>query len=512
MSPRLNVITALAIVALSTSACDPRRRRTANDTLVVVLADKATTVDPRFTLSNYDATVSKLVAVGLTSVSTGTGEPQLELASEITLSDPLTVEITLADRRFSDGTPVTADDVARTFTTVADLACGSLYGQIQRDRWSSVEALDPRHVRMHLVRPLGTLRSDLEFGIVSFHGVPAKACRPPTLIGAGPYILRELTPYRASLDASPFAAHAPKLAHLELRFVSDASARILMLVGGSADLLENSVRPDLVDDVGERERVHVEAAHSLLLTYMLLNNDDPILRDLRVREAIALALDRPAIVHVRFADRAVLATGLLPPTHWAYNADVAHWDRDLPRARALLDRAGYPAGPDGVRMRLTYKTSADAFRTAIAHVLAAQLAEVGIDVEVRPFEFATFFADIKQGNYQLATMQTTPITEPDFYFAYFHSSRIPSDADRDAQNRWHYRNPELDQVTAAGRAEPDREKRRGLYAEAQRLVARDLPVIPLWHEDNVVLSNPDVQGYEILADGRFSGLPAVTKM
>ncbi len=512
MSPRLNAITALAIAAAFAVACDPRRRRTPDDTLVVVLQDKATTVDPRFTLSNYDAAVSKLVAVGLTSVATGSGEARLELAASITYRDALTVDIALAQRRFSDGTLVTAEDVARTFTTVADPRCGSLYGQIQRDRWSSVEAIDPRHVRMHLVRPLGTLRSDLEFGIVSFHGVPAGACRPPKVIGAGPYILTELTPYRATFDASPFAATPPTLPHLELRFVTDASARILMLVGGSADLLENAVRPDLVDDVGERPRVKIETARSLLLTYMLLNNDDPILRDLRVREAIALALDRPAIVHARFADRAVLATGLLPPTHWAYNGDVARWTRDLPRAKALLDQAGYPADASGVRMHLTYKTSADAFRVAIAHVLAAQLAEVGIEVEVRPFEFATFFADIKQGNFQIATMQTTPITEPDFYFSYFHSSRIPTDADRDAQNRWHYRNADFDRVAAAGRAEPDREVRRGLYAEAQRLVARDLPIIPLWHEDNVVLRNVEVRGYEILPDGRFAGLPAVTKM
>jgi peptide/nickel transport system substrate-binding protein len=208
----------------------------------------------------------------------------------------------------------------------------------------------------------------------------------------------------------------------------------------------------------------------------------------------------------------VLATGLLPPAHWAYSPDVPRWTRDLPRARALLDEAGYRPGPDGVRLRLTYKTSADAFRVAIAHVLAAQLAEVGIAVEVRPFEFATFFADIKRGNYQIATMQTTPITEPDFYFSYFHSSRIPSDEDRDAQNRWNYRNADLDRATAAGRHELDRDRRKADYAEAQRLIARDLPVIPLWHEDNVVLSNVDVLGYAILPDGRFAGLPGVAKM
>jgi peptide/nickel transport system substrate-binding protein len=510
MSPRVNAITVAAIAALC--CCDARRRRTPDDTLVVVLQDRADNIDPRFTLSNYDAAVSHMIAIGLTTVSTSNGEPVLALASSIVMTDPVTAEITLADARFSDGSPVTADDVARTYQTVADPTCGSLYSKIFRDRWKLVEAIDPKHVRMHMVQPLGTLESDLEFGIVSFHGARPGACRLPGVIGAGPWVLKELTPYIAKFDANPYFTPAPKLPHLELRFVSDTAARVLMLVGGSADLLENAVRPDLVDEVGERERVHVAAAHSLLLTYMLLNNQDPVLRDLRVREAIALALDRQAVVDARFQGRAVLATGLLPPTHWAYNGDVPRWTRDLPRARALLDAAGYRAGPDGVRLRLTYKTSADAFRVAVAHVLAAQLAEVGIAVEVRPFEFATFFADIKHGNYQIATMQTTPITEPDFYFAYFHSSRIPTDEDRDAQNRWAYRNADFDRVAAAARHEIDRDKRKGLYAEAQRLVARDLPVIPLWHEDNVVLSNVDVQGYAILPDGRFAGLPGVAKM
>lgn len=509
MSPRINAITVVAIAA--SIACTVRRR-TADDTLVVVLQDKAQMIDPLYTRSNYDAAVSHLIATGLTTSSTETSEPALDLAASITATDPLTIDVTLADRKFSDGSPVTADDVARTYQTVANPVCESPYGQIFRDRWRLVEAIDPTHVRIHLQRSLGTLRSDLEFGVISFHGVPPGACHTPRLIAAGPYMVKELTPYIAKLDANPYSPTPPRLPHLELRFVTDASARILMLVGGSADLLENAVRPDLVDEVATRPRVHIEAAHSLLLTYMLLNNDDPILKDLRVREAIALALDRPSIIAARFEGRAVLASGLLPPTHWAYNGDVAHWDRDLPRARSLLDAAGYRPDPDGVRLRLTYKTSADAFRVAIAHVLASQLAEVGIAVEVRPFEFATFFADIKRGNFQIATMQTTPITEPDFYFAYFHSSRIPTDADRDAQNRWHYRNADVDRVTAAARYELDRDKRKALYAEAQRLVARDLPVIPLWHEDNVVLSNVDVQSYAILPDGRFAGLPPVSKL
>jgi peptide/nickel transport system substrate-binding protein len=499
------------LAAIAVVACHARRRQTPDDTLVMVLQNQATTVDPRYTLTNYDAQVSHLVAPGLTTVDTLDGKVALDLARSITPRDPVTIDVELADVKFSDGTPVTATDVARTYMTVLDPSCDSLYRKMQAERWTSVEARGDKLVTFHLVQPLGMLMTDLEFGIVSFRGVPPGQCRLPAVVGAGPYMLRELTPYIARLDANPYARTKPLLPHVELRFVSDSAARILMLVGGSADLLENAVRGDLVDEVAQRPRVRVDANPSLLLTYMLLNNDDPILRDLRVRQAIALALDRPAVIDARFEGRAQLATGLLPPTSWFYNADVPRWTRDLPRARALLDDAGYKPGPDGVRLHLVYKTSSDLFRVSIARLLASQLGEVGIAVEVRAFEFGTFFADIKRGNFQIATMQTTPITEPDFYYAYFHSTRIPNAADPDAQNRWHYRNADLDRVTLLGRHTLDPAARKPLYAEAQRLVARDLPIIPLWHEDNVVLSNLDVHGYGIAADARLSGLVTATK-
>jgi peptide/nickel transport system substrate-binding protein len=347
--------------------------------------------------------------------------------------------------------------------------------------------------------------------VISFHGVPAGECHP-AVIGAGPYVVRELTSRHVTLDANPYYRAPARTPHVEIRFVPDDSARILMLVGGSIDLVQNAVRPDLVDDVRERPRVVVHAAPSVILTYVLLNNEDEHLRDVRVRQAIALAIDRKAIVAAEFGGRAVLATGLLPPSHWAYSADVARWDFDPARARALLDAAGLRPGRDGVRLRLVYKTSAVDFRIAVARLIASQLGEVGIAVEVQPFEFATFFADIKKGNYQIATMQSSEITEPDFHHFYFHSSHIPdAKTDPDGGNRWRYRNAEMDEVTLAGRRETDPERRRPIYARAQQIVASDLPIIPLWHEDNVVLSNVDVQGYEIVPNARLVGLAAAAK-
>jgi peptide/nickel transport system substrate-binding protein len=241
----------------------------------------------------------------------------------------------------------------------------------------------------------------------------------------------------------------------------------------------------------------------------MMNNDDPVLRKREVRKAIALALDRPAIIHAKFDGLAKLATGLLAPMHWAYSGDVPRYDHDLARARQLLDDAGL-RDPDGdgpaPRLRLVYKTSTEAFRVAIARTIAAQLGEVGIAVEVRSFEFATFFADIKKGAYQIASMQTTDITDPDFYFMYFHSSWIPTPANPDGFNRWHYRSELVDRLTVAGREQLDPEERKRIYAEVQRQVADDVPIVPLWHEDNIVLSNVDVQGYKITPNARLIGL------
>ncbi|HUJ58746.1 MAG TPA: ABC transporter substrate-binding protein [Kofleriaceae bacterium] len=507
MSPRLKAITLVALVA-----CTPTRRRTPDDTLVVAIETPIRTVDPRFAVSNYDSKLVRLVAPGLTTVDTPNAEPRLELAAAIDHVDPLTVDVTLrADARFSDGSAVTADDVARSYGSAIDDRCGSTSAKNLGERFQAIEPRGDKVVRFHLWKPLGTFVTDIDFGVISYHGVAPGACSPPRVIGAGPYVLRELTSFAAKLDANPYYPTPPRLPHVEIRFVRDASARILMLVGGSIDLLQNAARPDLIDDLAGRPRVHVEAAPSVILTYLMMNNDDPVLRDLRVREAIALALDRPAIIAAKFGGRAVLATGLLPPSHWAYEPDVPRWNHDPARARALLDQAGLPPDAGGVRLHLVYKTSADDFRVAVARVIAAQLAEVGIEIEIRPFEFATFFADIKRGNFQIATMQTAEITEPDYYFAYFNSSRIPDAKDPDANNRWRYRSAEVDRLTEAGRRETDPAARKQIYSQVQRIVARDLPIIPLWHEDNVVLSNVDVQGYRIVPNARFSGLISATK-
>jgi peptide/nickel transport system substrate-binding protein len=108
-------------------------------------------------------------------------------------------------------------------------------------------------------------------------------------------------------------------------------------------------------------------------------------------------------------------------------------------------------------------------------------------------------------------MQTADITEPDYLYTYFHSSRIPTPEELDLHNRWRYRNDRVDALTMKGREEMDRARRRELYAEAQAILAAEVPIVPLWHEDNLALMNVDVEGYQVFPNARFIGLTTATK-
>ncbi len=472
--------------------------------------------DPRYAVTSYDFKLTKLIAPGLVVIDRPDLEPTLGLAETLEQPDPLTWIATVKrDVRFSDGTPVTADDVKWTFDTITAPGSDSLYHKQYDERLVGVDVLDARTVRFRLKQPLATFRTDLDLGIVAHHAAgPDGKFADRKVVAAGPYVVAEMSDNRTVLVANPYANPPPRMARIVIKVVRDSSARIMMLGGGTADLAQNATRYDLIEDVLYRGRVKEVRSPSNVLTYMMFNNDDPVLKDVRVRRALALALDRPALIRTKLAGRAVLATGLLPPFHWAYAAGVGELHQDLAAAGALLDAAGYPDpdGPGGKpRLHLTYKTSADQFRLAIARVLAAQLGRVGVDVDVLPFEFNTFFADIKKGNYQLATMQTSEVVEPDSYYSYFHSSRIPDKANPDVGNRWRYRSPAIDRLLEDGRHQLDRGKRVAIYAEVQRILAVDLPIIPLWHEDNVALVNRDVVDYVVLPNARLSGLAQVHK-
>lgn len=505
--------------------CGCQRQTVPGDELVVLIEQPPKNVDPRYATTSYDFKLAYLCFARLISVEDATLEPHLDLAESVTpLPGPgsatgLRYEIKLRPASFSDGSRVTAHDVAYTLERLTDPKAGSAG---MRRRFAEAGLIMPVEVasddtlRIELRHPHASLLTDLDFGIFK-RGSAEKPGENGLPIGAGPFVLTgEVGEVTRFVRNPHFYGGRPPLERLTVRVVRDANSRLLSLVGGSADLTQNTVSPLLFDAVEKWQgRLQIQASASALLFYLGMNTEDERLRDVRVRRALALGIDRERIVRTKLHGKAQLATGLLAPFHWAYAAPADKLTYDPAEARRLLDAAGFP-DPDGPgpkkRLTLVYKTSTDALPVAIARVIAAQLAEVGVAVEIRPLEFHLFLADVKKGNYHLYTLTSAEVAEPNIYRNFFHSAYIPTAQNLDAGlNRMRYRNPELDTLLDEGQRETDRARRREIYVKVQAILGRDLPMLPLWHPDNVVVARNVVSGYHPWPSAQLSGLASVRK-
>ena len=155
-------------------------------------------------------------------------------------------------------------------------------------------------------------------------------------------------------------------------------------------------------------------------------------------------------------------------------------------------------------MRLVLRTTSERFRQSVARAIAAMLREVGIEVDVRPSEAATLISDLNRGRFAITLLQVPEVIEPHVLSWFFDSSRIPG-PENECANRWRYRNEELDGLFEVGRTQVDRQQRRSAYARVQSILARDLPVLPLWQPDTVAVVRRG-SSFEVPRDGRFGTL------
>lgn len=290
---------------------------------------------------------------------------------------------------------------------------------------------------------------------------------------------------------------------LRVRFevVPDPTMRALKLIRGELHLLQNDLPYELYPRLLQHPGVELQAGSGTTFTYLGFNLADPLLADRRVREAIAHAIDRDAIVRHLFQGQADSADSLLHPTHWAAAHDLPGYAFDVARARELLAQAGYsPARP----LRLIFKTSTDPFRLRIAAVLQAQLAAVGIELTIHSHEWGTFFGDIKAGRFQLYSLSWVGIRSPDIFRYAFHSESLPPNG----ANRGRYRSPAVDAWIQQAEALPA-EQGAALYREVQRQLHHDLVYAPLWHERNLLLAR-GVSGARPLPNGAYGFLDRVS--
>jgi peptide/nickel transport system substrate-binding protein len=474
------------------------------DEVVMIIESSPTNLDPRVGTDAQSERIDKLLFDALLRRDEHFNL-QPALAERWEAPDPRTYIFHLRRGvRFHDGRPLTSVDVKWTFDSILSGKIRTAKASTYRDV-ESIEAPDDATVIFHLREPYSSLLWNLSDGAIGIvpRGSGEDFNRAP--IGSGPFRLVSMEQDRQVTIArnQQYWAGAPALPLIRFMVVPDATTRALELRKGSADVAINALTADTVFALRDDPALVTMSAPGTIYAYLGMNLRDPILRDVRVRQALAYAIDREPIIHHLLRDLARPADSVLPPQHWAFDGDVKHYPHDPQRARELLDQAGYVVGKDGYRFHLNMKTSTEEFTRLLTAVLQQQLREVGIALDIRSFEFATFYADISSGAFQLYSLRWIGGNEdPDILENIFASTSTPP---RRA-NRGYYSNPEVDRLIDDARVSVDRQRLKADYDELQQIVARELPYINLWYFDNVLVHSRRLRNVHLSSSGNYDFL------
>jgi peptide/nickel transport system substrate-binding protein len=507
---RAATMCALAVTTVwLTSGC--LRRPSPNPNVIVVgITSGPNNLDPRIGTDAVSQQISQLVFGGLMKVNENLRIVP-ELADALSHPTPTTYVATIKRGvRFHDGHELTSADVAYTFRCFLDPKFISARKGAYRSL-KSVAAPERYTVVFTLKEPFESFPINLVMPIVP-DGADATFGLHP--IGTGPY---RFAGYAVDdhVDLTAFDGYyegRPRNDGLLLKIVPDDIMRGLELRKGTMDLVLNDLAPDIVFQLRSDPALQDVESPGTDYQYMGVNLRDPILKDVRVRQAISYAIDRHAIVEYLRRGLAAPAVGILPPVSWAFEPDVVTFPYDPAKARALLDAAGYP-DPDGdgpaPRFHLSLKTSNVEFNRLQSSVIQQNLRAVGIALDVRTFEFATLYADVLKGNFQMFTLQWVggAVTDPDILRRVFHSTQVPPFG----FNRGYYSNPEVDRRLDDAAAAPDEPTRRALYGQVQQIVARDAPYISLWYKTNVAVAARSLGGIRLSPTADLTFLKDVSR-
>jgi peptide/nickel transport system substrate-binding protein len=409
--------------------------------------------------------------------------------------------------RFHDGRPLTSRDVKYTIDsvlngTVISVKAGS-FAMLDH-----IDAPDPATVVFHLKQPDPSLPFNLCDGAIGIvpYGSGRDFFRNP--IGSGPFtfVSQQLDRDVVIARAPAYWDALPAIPRVRFAVVPDATTRALELEKGSADIESNALPADEVDALARNPHLAVDDGPGTVLNYIVFNMRDPILRDQRVRTAIALAINRPLLIQALYRGQARLAESLLPPQHWAWVATLPH-NYDPAQANSLLDQAGFPRGARGIRFHIGMKTSNDETVRLTAVAIQEQLAQVGVALDLRSYEFATFYADLTRGVFQLAPGRWIGGNEnPDIFRYVYASASFPPHGG----NRGFYSSSEMDSLIADASSTQASKQRLADYAAIQRLAAHDLPDINLWYLDSVIVHDKRLGNIHPNPSGTFDFLRTAT--
>jgi peptide/nickel transport system substrate-binding protein len=339
-------------------------------------------------------------------------------------------------------------------------------------------------------------------------------------VGSGPFQFVRHEDSQKFVDLKAFDKYwqgVPKIKSLRVRTIPDANTLQAELEAGRVDLVSGAanITPDAYKYFEQHSALKVEEFPGANIVYLGFNVTEPPLDNVKVRQAIAFAIDREGIVRDLLLGQARVAHSILPAESWAYDAGQ-QYPYDPARAKQLLDEAGFrDLDGDGPSMRLdkpiSFKISAgNAAVSQYVGVIQNALKAVGIPAEIGSFDTPTLIDQLNKGQFQMTTLRWIGGNQdPIFLNDLFHSGEIPTAKRPNGRNRQRYQNAELDRILSEAKSTLDPSKARELYVQAQKIVSRDLPMLPLWYPEVMLIARKNVSNIKVDASNDFSFLRSV---
>ena len=281
---------------------------------------------------------------------------------------------------------------------------------------------------------------------------------------------------------------------IELVNIKDPTVRVLKLLNGEIDLLQNDLPLEMIELLEAKDRIITLKEYGTNVSYIGFNFNDSLLRQHKFRKALTLAVDRQSLIKYFLNDKTRLAEQILPPEHWA-NEKINTLDYNPSLARKYIKELGIKEP-----IVLTLKTSTDPFRVKIATLIQKQFKSIGVKLTIKSLDWGTYFKDIQAGEFQLYGLTWVGIRNPEIYEKIFNSKFIPPKG----LNRAGYTNQKMDELIINA-------KIFNQWDKVIKKVNTDNVFMPLWFEGNFAAFNKNISGYYIRNDGSWDALKTVRK-
>ena len=281
---------------------------------------------------------------------------------------------------------------------------------------------------------------------------------------------------------------------IELVSIKDPTVRVLKLINGEIDLLQNDLPLEMIKLLEGADKITTIKEYGANVSYIGFNFNDTLLKNPKFRKALTLGIDRQSLIKYFLNDKTRISEQILPPEHWASGKiNFSDYNPDL--ARKYVEELSF-----NKPITLTLKTSTDPFRVKIATLIQKQLESIGVKLIIKSLDWGTYFKDIQEGKFQLYGLTWVGIRNPEIYEKIFNSSLTPPNG----LNRGSYSDKETDSLILEA-------KESNMWNKVIKKIHIDNAFMPLWYEGNFAAFNNNISGYHVRIDGSWDALKTVRK-